>query len=103
MIASVGDMVADATAQLGSVTPDETSSEIDTGAAGLRVPGCPATATSSTQGAVLRRVRRLWATMSVDMPFGASRQHSVQYIVGSEKWQSQGSVRRSSQRGFRRG
>ena len=38
MIASVGDMVAEATAQLGSVTPDETSSEFDTGAADFRVP-----------------------------------------------------------------
>jgi len=103
MIASVGNMAAEATTQFGSVTPDETSSEFDTGAADFRVPGCSETETSPTRYVALWSTRRLWATLSVDIPFGASRQHSAQYIVGSEKWQSQCSARRSSQRGSRRG
>ncbi len=86
MIASVKDMVAKATAQLGSVTPQEAWSELDTGAADPRVPVCPETETSSPRDVVLWRARHRWATLSVDIPCGTCRFLSVQYTVGSEKW-----------------
>ena len=103
MVASVKNMVSETTAQLGSVNSQETSSDFDTRALDSRIHGCQETETFSPRDVVLWSARHSWATMSLDIPFGASRWVSIQYIVESEKWQLRSSGHHSSQRGFRPG